>query len=241
MAALAPTSLRAGPVRAALVIAAALTALGALAAAGTSIWHDRARAELATARTQAGEAQNRVSRANEELADIQATLPRYRALGNLVASAAEGERVAQAARLGWIERVTTVRDTGNLNNFRYTLEPRIAVAGEASADPNAPADPNAGSAPVQLYATRMDLEFTTLHEGEWMRALRQMGVPPTGNATSLMHWKECTLERSGMQLPPISADRVALPAELSGRCKIDWLTVQERAPLPEGQPPAPAK
>jgi hypothetical protein len=249
---------RAGPVRAATVIALALVALGALAAAGAAIWRDRNLADLATARTQAQAAQTRVARANEELADIVATLPRYRALGNLVSSAADSPQVAEAARLDWIERVTGARDALGLNGFKYILDARTELAQAAEvppavpppspANPNNPAaapDPNASGEPalppVQVFSTRMDLEFNVLHEGEWLTALRNIAQPPKRAAPSLLHWKNCSLDRSGETRVPAAGSATTPPAELLAKCRIEWLTVQERADAaqPAAQPAAP--
>ena len=225
----------------AILLALMLAGLGLLLAA--TGWYLRGAAQRgqAAAQAQRNEAQQRLERASDEAREIAELLPRYRALAGSALLAAT-ERSAPAAgssgderRLLWVDHVVRIREDLALDGFKFLLEPQKV------------GDPLFDAAPLVVQSSRMSIEFTPLHEAEFLTGLARLTAPE--GKTAIAQPRDCSLTRSegrgGAVVQVAGATgvtdqgRSSVPL-LAARCNIEWLTLAQPTPESEGVNPEPA-
>ncbi len=225
----------------AIVLALMLAGLGALLAASGWYLRDAARSGQAVAQSQRNQAQERLARASDEAREIADLLPRYRALAGsaLLASAQReaspaGGGTGDERRLAWVDHVVRTREDLALDGFKFLLEPQRS------------GDPLFDAAPLVVQSSRMMLEFTPLHEAEFLASLARLTTPE--GKTAIAQVRDCSLARNlqGGAVLQIAADpRSAVPATaadagrtnvplLTARCNIEWLTLAQPVAETEG-------
>lgn len=205
------------PLRRAVLQACAMAALGLLLAGGFHAW----RADLAgrLGRQLKAEQASRLRFLNSgrERADIERLLP---LLQSLQSQGLYGEE----KRLEWIERLRGMERRWPGLKLQYAIEAQ-AVQPAAGAGPGALsiAAPPAAGVPasarrIELFATRMRLTMTLVHEDDMLRVLEELAQAQLGRA-SVEH---CEMTR---------ANGAAIRAE----CSLIWNTL--RAYEPPARPP----
>lgn len=225
----------------AIFLALILMGLGLLLAA--TGWYLRGTAQRSqiAAQTQRNEAQQRLARASDEAREIAELLPRYRALAGSALLAA-AERSAPAAgssgderRLLWVDHVVRTREDLALDGFKFLLEPQ--KLGDSLFD----------AAPLVVQSSRMSVEFTPLHEAEFLGSLARLTAPE--GKTAIAQPRDCSLIRSegrGGAIVQVAGGTSATDQGhssvplLAARCNIEWLTLAQPTPETESANPEPA-
>lgn len=192
-------------------ITPALALLVVLIAAGAAmIWYsDRsltaAQAALVAARTDRNENQEKLSRIAEEERDVREKLEVYRRLK-------DAHVLGEERRLEWADTVASIRKERELLDVRYRVEPQRSIA-------SLPGKP----APVDFYASTMSVTLALLHEGDLFAFLDDLRA--SGNAYYAV--QHCGLVRTGQ-----SAAMTTLAPRVQADCKIDLITIMDRAAKP---------
>jgi len=161
-----------------------------------------------------------------ERKEINDFLPRYNALRAI--GAIDDER-----RLDWIERLAAVSEKRGLPRLIYTIAPRAPYARLANPAPA-----------LAFQASRMKLEASLIHEGEFIDVIASLREPPIG----VLEIQSCVLKRIAQANAPAVPRPALAPNEgnLTAMCEIDWITLVENraaasdgtaAPQPEGRSP----
>lgn len=145
-------------------------------------------------------AQQQYAKAVTETEEIRDYLPTYRSL------AATG-RAGEEQRLEWIDALTRIREQHKLFPINYDIASRRPY--------NLPAGPSTDA--LTLSASRMELRFGLLHEGDLLTLLNGLRTEAKG----FYVLDRCSLTRNN------TADPTPQQAEnLQGECTLDWLSFQ---------------
>ena len=188
----------------ALPLLACLALLGA--GAGLIAWtqHEQRAAvrELAGAREQRAQANERLMRIAEEEKEVKEKLEVYLRLRDLGI-------LGDERRLEWADAMTRIRTQRELPDLRYRVERQRLIS-------SVPGKPAA----VDFYASAMKVELALLHEGDLLNFLADLR--DSGNAYYVV--KRCSISRTGAA--PATA---VLAPRLRAECEIDLITILDRA------------
>lgn len=189
-------------------LAAPAIALVALVALGaTLIWYvQELRAQetrqLAAARADRVQANERLSRIAEEEREVKEKIEVYRRLKDL-------DIIGEERRLRWIDSMAHIRTQRELLDLRYQVERQkqlVSVAGKAGA--------------VELNSSLMNVELALLHEGDLLGFLSDLRQ--SGNAYYSV--QRCGVTRTGQ-----SVSATGLAPRLRASCRIELITILDRA------------
>ena len=189
-------------------LAAPLAIFVALLAAGGALvfWTQQeqlaAERQFAAARTERGQARERLMRIAEEEKEVNDTLAVYRRLKNL-------HILGEEQRLEWADAMTRIRTSRELLDMRYTVERQRLLL-------SAPGKP----ANVDFNASTMKVDIALLHEGDLLAFLRDLR--DSGNAFYSV--QRCRITRTG-----IAATGGSIVPRLRAECEIDLITILDRA------------
>jgi hypothetical protein len=185
-----------------LVVLAALLVAGA----GLIYWvlgeQKRAEVQLAAARTERAQAQERLTRIAEEEKEVNDKLAVYRRLKSL-------HILGEEQRLEWADAMTRIRTTRELLDLRYLVD-RQRLIGTFAGKP----------ASVDFYASTMKVDIALLHEGDLLTFLRELR--DSGNAYYSV--RRCAITRTGQ-----AATGTSIVPRLRAECEIDLITIMDRA------------
>lgn len=185
-----------------LVLLAALLGAGA----GLILWTQAEQAvaarQLAAARTERSQAQERLTRIAEEEKEVNDKLAVYRRLKSL-------HILGEEQRLEWADAMTRIRTTRELLDLRYLVDRQRSL----SVFPGKPAG-------VEFFASTMRVEIALLHEGDLLGFLRELR--DSGNAYYSV--KRCAIARTGT-----AATGTSIMPRLRADCEIDLITIIDRA------------
>jgi cell division protein FtsL len=185
-----------------IVVLVALLAAGA----GLIVWTQQAQRtavqQLAAARSERGQAQERLMRIAEEEKEVKDKLEVYRRLKSL-------HILGEEQRLEWADAMSRIRTSRELLDLRYVVERQRLLL-------SAPGKP----ANVDFYASTMKVEVALLHEEDLLGFLRELRA--TGNAYYAV--KRCGLTRTGAAPTGLS-----IVPRLRAECEIDLITILDRA------------
>jgi len=189
-------------------LALPLAILVALLAAGAGLiyWAQQAQRgalqQLAAARTERSQAQERLTRIAEEEKEVNDKLAVYRRLKSL-------RILGEEQRLEWADAMTRIRTSRELLDLRYIVErQRLLVSA-----PGKPAN-------VDFYASTMKVDVALLHEGDLLGFLNELR--DSGNAYYAV--KRCNLTRTDA-----TATGASIVPRLRAECEIDLITILDRA------------
>lgn len=189
-------------------LALPIAVLVALLAAGAGLiaWAQQAQRsgvqQLAAARTERSQAQERLTRIAEEEKEVKDKLEVYRRLKSL-------HILGDEQRLEWADAMSRIRTSRELLDLRYVVERQRLLL-------SAPGKP----ANVDFYASTMKVEVALLHEEDLLGFLRELRA--TGNAYYAV--KRCGLTRTGAAPTGLS-----IVPRLRAECEIDLITILDRA------------
>lgn len=166
-----------------------------------------------TAKRRAMAAQQQLSRAGTEKEEIRLYLPAYQSL------AMEG-KTGEERRLEWIDALTRIREQNKLFPIDYDIASRRPYT--------LPAGPPANA--LNVSASRMDLRFGMLHEGDLLTLLN--GLQAEGKGFYVLD--RCTVNRN------VTGSSPQYGQNLQGNCTLDWLSFQpsgNESPKPGGSMP----
>jgi hypothetical protein len=176
------------------------------AGAGLILWVQReqgvAARELAAARTERSQAEERLARIAEEEKEVSNKLAVYQRLRSL-------RILGEERRLEWADamrRIAVAREL--LEPPAYTVSPRRTVPTQAK------------SANVEVFASTMKVSVALLHEGDLLGFLRDLR--DSGNAYYSV--RRCAIARTGAA--PTGAN---IFPRLRADCEIDLITIVDRA------------
>jgi hypothetical protein len=181
----------------------------ALLAAGAALifWVQRqqglAARELAAARTERSQADERLARIADEEKEVKEKLAVYQQLKNL-------NILGEERRLEWADamrRIAAKREL--LEPPAYTVGPRRTIAAQAAKPVN-----------VEVFASSMKVTLALLHEGDLLGFLRDLR--DSGNAYYSI--RRCSIGRTGAA--PTGANIIP---RLRAECEIDLITIVDRA------------
>jgi len=190
-------------------LAAPLVILLALLAAGGGLiyWVQREQAvaarELAAARNERNQADERLARIAEEEKEVKDKIAVYQRLKSL-------NVLGEERRLEWADamrRIAAKREL--LEPPNYTVSPRRTIAAQATKPVN-----------VEVFASTMKVGLALLHEGDLIDFLRDLRE--SGNAYYSV--KRCAIVRTGT--PPTGTN---IAPRLRADCEIDLITIVDRA------------
>lgn len=185
-----------------LVLLAALLGAGA----GLILWTQAEQAvaarQLAAARTERSQAQERLTRIAEEEKEVNDKLEVYRRLKSL-------HILGEEQRLEWADAMTRIRTTRELLDLRYLVDRQRSL----SVFPGKPAG-------VEFFASTMRVEIALLHEGDLLGFLRELR--DSGNAYYSV--KRCAIARTGT-----APTGTSIVPRLRADCEIDLITIIDRA------------
>jgi hypothetical protein len=189
-------------------LAGPLAILVALWAAGGSLiyWMQEAQRsaaqQLAGARTERGQAVERLTKIAEEEKEVKDKLEVYRRLKSL-------HVLGEEQRLEWADAMTRIRNSRELLDLHYNVgRQRLLVSA-----PGKPAN-------VDFYASTMKVDIALLHEGDLLGFLKDLRE--SGNAFYAV--KRCMITRTG-----IAATGTSIVPRLRADCDIDLITIIDRA------------
>lgn len=180
------------------VVACAAMILGASAAL------DDATAEYGIRKKRLDQARTRYLQLDEEMATVDAYLPRFRRL-------AQTGFLGEERRLTWIEALRNAAERLELPELRYHLSPR-----QSHSLPDFPID----TGPYRIHASEMQLTMGLLHEGDLFSLLAELDR----HALGLYSVTYCRLRRVERE----SWDDPAR-ANLNAECVLRWYSLEERA------------
>jgi hypothetical protein len=176
------------------------------AGAGLILWvqHQQGRAarELAAAKTERGQADERLARIADEEKEVKDKLAVYQRLKSL-------NILGEERRLEWADamrRIVAGRDL--LEPPAYTVSPRRTVAAQTK-----PGN-------IEVFASTMKVSLALLHEGDLLGFLRDLR--DSGNAYYSI--RRCTVARTGT-----AATGANIIPRLRAECEIDLITIVDRA------------
>ena len=176
------------------------------AGAGLILWTQAEQAlaarQLAAARTERGQAQERLTRIAEEEKEVNDKLEVYRRLKSL-------HILGEEQRLEWADAMTRIRTTRELLDLRYLVDRQRSL----SVFPGKPAG-------VEFFASTMKVEIALLHEGDLLGFLRELR--DSGNAYYSI--KRCAISRTGS-----APTGTSIVPRLRAECEIDLITIIDRA------------
>ena len=185
-----------------LLLLAALVGAGA----GLILWaqHEQqaAQRQLAAARAERSQAQERLTRIAEEEKEVNDKLAVYRRLKGL-------HILGEEQRLEWADAMTRIRTSRELLDVRYLVD-RQRVISTVAGKP----------AGVEFYASTMKVEIALLHEGDLLTFLRDLR--DSGNAYYSV--KRCAITRTGA-----APTGTSIMPRLRAACEIDLITIMDRA------------
>lgn len=189
-------------------LALPILALVLLLAAGAGLiaWTQKAQVlsaqQLAAARGERAQAQDRLRRIAEEEREVNEKLAVYRQLKDV-------HILGEEQRLEWADAMTRIRTSRELLDLRYQVERQRLLASV----PGKPAN-------VDFFASLMKVDVALLHEGDLIGFLRDLRE--TGNAYYAV--KRCAIARTG-QAPT----GTSIVPRLRAECDIDLITILDRA------------
>lgn len=176
------------------------------AGAGLILWTQAEQAvaarQLAAARTERSQAQERLTRIAEEEKEVNDKLAVYRRLKSL-------HILGEEQRLEWADAMTRIRTTRELLDLRYLVDRQRSL----SVFPGKPAG-------VEFFASAMKVEIALLHEGDLVGFLRELR--DSGNAYYSI--KRCAIARTGT-----APTGTSIVPRLRADCEIDLITIIDRA------------
>ena len=185
-----------------LVLLVALLGAGA----GLILWTQAEQAvaarQLAAARTERSQAQERLTRIAEEEKEVNDKLEVYRRLKSL-------HILGEEQRLEWADAMTRIRTTRELLDLRYLVDRQRLLSAFAGKP-----------AGVEFFVSTMKVDIALLHEGDLLTFLRQLR--DSGNAYYSV--KRCAINRTGTA--PTGA---SIMPRLRAECEIDLITIIDRA------------
>lgn len=185
-----------------LVLLVALLGAGA----GLILWTQAEQAvaarQLAAARTERSQAQERLTRIAEEEKEVNDKLAVYRRLKSL-------HILGEEQRLEWADAMTRIRTTRELLDLRYLVDRQRSL----NVFPGKPAG-------VEFFASTMRVEIALLHEGDLLGFLRELR--DSGNAYYSI--KRCAIARTGT-----APTGTSIVPRLRADCEIDLITIIDRA------------
>ena len=174
--------------------------------AGLILWtqgeEKKADGQLAAARTERGQAVERLTRIAEEEKEVNDKLAVYRKLQSL-------HILGEEQRLEWADAMTRIRTTSELLDVRYLVERQRLL----SSFPGKPAG-------VDFFASTMKVDIALLHEGDLLTFLRELRN--SGNAYYSV--KRCAVSRTG-----IAPTGASIVPRLRADCEVDLITIMDRA------------
>lgn len=192
------------PLRSSALQASAMAAAGLLLAGGFQWWRadmaDRLERQLKAEQTSS----QRFLNSGRERADIERLLP---LLQNLQSQGLYGEE----KRLEWIERLRGMERRWPGLKLQYAIEAQaVQPAAANTAAPSMPAPPAAagGARRIEVFATRMRLSMTLVHEEDMLRVLEELALAQLGRVSV----ERCEMNR---------ANGAAIKAE----CTLVWNTL----------------
>ena len=190
-------------------LAVPLALLIAFLAAGAALilWVQReqrsAVQELAAARTERAQAEERLTRIAEEEKEVNEKLEVYRRLKSL-------NILGEERRLEWADAMRRISGGRELlEPPAYTVGPRRTVASAATK----PAD-------VEIFASTMKVGLALLHEGDLLGFLHDLRE--SGNAYYSV--RRCAIARTGA-----APTGTSIMPRLRADCEIDLITIIDRA------------
>lgn len=185
----------------------AIVALLLLAAGAALIWYTQRvlrqdAQQLAAARAERVQANERLSRIAEEEREVNEKLQVYRRLKAL-------NVLGEERRLEWVDAMARIRASRELLDLRYQVEPQKLLASV----PGKPAN-------VEFYSSTMRVELALLHEGDLLGFLDDLRA--SGNAYYSV--QRCAINRTGQ---PVAG--AAMTPRLRANCAIDLITILDRA------------
>jgi len=188
----------------ALPLVAAVLMLAA--GAGLIFWTKKEQAvaaqQLAGARAERTQAQERLKRIAEEEKEVSDKLAVYRQLQTL-------RILGEEQRLEWADAMTRIRNSRELLDLRYLVERQRSLASIAGKP-----------ASVDFFASTMKVDIALLHEGDLIGFLRDLRE--SGNAFYAV--RRCGITRTG-QAPT----GTSIVPRLRAECDIDLITILDRA------------
>ncbi len=139
----------------------------------------------------------RIARSREALHIYRTGYARYRTLQR-------AGFIGEERRLYWIETVRETARQAGITPVEYRIDPRV---------PAAEVPPRPG---LQVYRSRMHLDFQLRHEGELLAFLHRLQTAAAG----ILALRACDLKPLGEG--PVRLDR----PNLSAHCSLDWYTAQ---------------
>jgi len=190
------------------MLALPLAALVILIAAGAGliVWTKKAQViaaqELAGARGERAQAQERLKRIADEEREVSEKIAVYQRLKAL-------HILGEEQRLEWADAMTRIRNGRELLDLRYLVERQRTLA----SIPGKPAN-------VDFFASTMKVDIALLHEGDLLAFLNDLRE--SGNAYYAV--RRCAITRTGQA--PTGASIVP---RLRASCDIDLITILDRA------------
>ena len=176
------------------------------AGAGLIVWtQDEQKStarQLAAARAERGQAQERLTRIAEEEKEVNDKLAVYRRLKSL-------HILGEEQRLEWADAMTRIRTTSELLDVRYLVD-RQRLLSKVAGNP----------AGVDFFASAMKVEIALLHEGDLLTFLG--ALRDSGNAYYSV--KRCAITRTGT-----APTGTSIMPRLRADCEIDLITIMDRA------------
>ena len=186
----------------ALALLIALVAAGAGLVYWTQQEQRKSNQQLAAARTERAQAQERLTRIAEEEKEVKDKLEVYRRLKSL-------RILGEEQRLEWADAMTRIRRGRELLDLRYHVERQRLLL-------SAPGKP----ANVDIFASTMKVDVALLHEGDLLGFLHDLRE--SGNAYYAV--KRCQITRTGA-----AGTGASIVPRLRAECDIDLITIIDRA------------
>jgi hypothetical protein len=186
--------------RAPIVLAAALTAVGVGALVASQSYLDAAKQIRDATRASRVAAQERVLRVSEEEREIRENLIDYE---RMIDHGMRGD----ANRIEWIESIARIKNTRKLFEIRYRIEAQRPL--------DYPGVVSTGN--PELVVSRMRLDMLLLHEDDLLNFLADLQAAKK----AFVSVRQCSLTRIGR-----SAQPGALQPRLQAECLLDLVSVR---------------
>jgi hypothetical protein len=189
-----------------LALPLAAVALMVAAGAGLIVWTKKEQAvaaqQLAGARGERAQAQERLKRIADEEREVNEKLAVYQRLKAL-------RILGEEQRLEWADAMTRIRNGRELLDLRYLVERQRSLASVAGKPAN-----------VDFFASTMKVDIALLHEGDLLAFLNDLRE--SGNAYYSV--RRCGITRTGQ-----AATGATIVPRLRAECDIDLITILDRA------------